>query len=76
MKGGERTGARDGKSAGDVAGVAAPFGARVEDHELLAGEGLVVRCVVQRGARGAGGGDDGVGLVESAVAEGGGCEAG
>ena len=74
--GGGRTGTRDGKSARDVAGVTAPLGARVEDHELLTGQWLVVGRVVQRGAGGAGGGDDGVGLVEGAVAEGGGREAG
>lgn len=62
-------GARDGKGASDVAGVAVPLGASIEHDELLAGQGLVVVGVVEGAAVGAGRGDDGVGLLGGAEAE-------
>lgn len=57
----KRTG--HGQGAGDVTGVAAVLAARVEDDGRAALERRIVRAVVQRGAVGAGAGDDGVSLA-------------
>lgn len=55
-----------GEGAGDVAGVAAPLAAGVEDDDVAALEGLVVCVVVEGAGVGAAAGDDGVGLVAGA----------